>query len=45
MEYLGIAGLWKKFEDFALSDPTSLATTLLIVAAIIIFVVYHLLKK
>jgi hypothetical protein len=45
VEYLGLAGLWQQFESFALSDPTSLATTLLIVAVIIIFVVYRLLKK
>jgi len=45
VEYLGLTGLWRQFEDFALSDPTSLAFTLLVVAAVTIFVVYRLLKK
>ncbi len=45
MEYLGLAGAWKKLEGFAVSEPTTLVFVVLGVAAALILAVNWLLKK
>ena len=45
MEYLGIAGAWKKAEKFAFSDPDTLMVAAIVGAVILIFVIRWLIKK
>jgi hypothetical protein len=45
MEYLGIAGAWKKAEDFAVTDPNSLMVAAVVGAVILIFLIRWLIKK
>lgn len=45
MEYLGLAGAWKKFEGFAFSEPMSLVFVVLGVAVVLIMAFNWLSKK
>lgn len=45
MEYLGIAGIWKKAENYAFSDPDTLMVAGIVGAVLLIFLVRWLLKK
>jgi len=45
MEYRGIAGAWKKVENFAVTDPDSLMVAAAVGAVILIFLIRWLIKK
>ncbi len=45
MEYLGIAGAWKKAENFGATDPDALMVAAVVGAVILIFVIRWLVKK
>ena len=45
MEYLGLAGAWKKFEGFAVSEPTGTVLIVLGVAVALILAFNWLAKK
>ena len=45
MEYLGIAGAWKKAEIFAITDPDTLMVAAAVGAVILIFLIRWLIKK
>ena len=45
MEYMGMAGLWKKFEGFAVTEPESTIFIALGVAVALILVFKWLAKK
>ena len=45
MEYLGIAGAWKKAENFSVTDPDTLMVAAVVGAVILIFLIRWLIKK
>jgi uncharacterized membrane protein YeaQ/YmgE (transglycosylase-associated protein family) len=45
MEYMNIAGMWKKAEHFAATDPDTLMVTAVVGAVILIFLIRWLIKK
>ena len=45
MEYLGIAGAWKKAENFAVTDPDTLMVAAAVGAVVLIFLIRWLFKK
>lgn len=45
MEYLGIAGIWKKAGNFTFSDPDTLMIAGFVGAVMLIFLIRWLIKK
>ncbi|GEM_PF-2827502 len=45
MEYLGLAGAWKKFEGFTVSEPTITVFIVLGVAVVLVLAFNWLAKK